>query len=177
MNSAKVQDQITAALEAAASGAAQISALKSQLDSYNEFYVGLRDYTAGVAAAQSGSGDLLAGVGDLKKGTTQLAGGAKELSGGLAQLQGSIPALTDGVTQLAGGAKQLHEGLVKFDEEGIRKLVDAVDGDLEGLIVRLRAVKAAAEDYKTFTAIADKTEGAVRFIYRMDEIALPETED
>lgn len=177
MNSAKVQDQITAALEAAASGAAQISALKSQLDSYNEFYVGLRDYTAGVAAAQSGSGDLLAGVGDLKKGTTQLAGGAKELSGGLAQLQGSIPALTDGVTQLAGGAKQLHEGLVKFDEEGIQKLVDAVDGDLEGLIVRLRAVKAAAEDYKTFTAIADKTEGAVRFIYRMDEIALPETED
>ena len=177
MNSAEVQDQITAALEAAASGAAQISALKSQLDSYNEFYVGLRDYTAGVAAAQSGSGDLLAGVGDLKKGTSQLAGGAKELSGGLAQLQGSIPALTDGVTQLSDGAKQLHEGLVKFDEEGIRKLVDAVDGDLEGLIVRLRAVKAAAEDYKTFTAIADKTEGAVRFIYRMDEIALPETED
>ena len=39
MNSPEVQDQITAALEQASSGAASISALKSQLDGYYQFYV------------------------------------------------------------------------------------------------------------------------------------------
>ena len=45
-----MQAKITAALESAKSGAAKISALKQQLDSYNDFYVGLNQYTAGAVS-------------------------------------------------------------------------------------------------------------------------------
>ena len=66
MNSPEVQAQITKALEQAASGAAAVSALKEQLDSYNQFYLGLNQYTAGVGAAKKGANQLKDGASALK---------------------------------------------------------------------------------------------------------------
>lgn len=65
MNSPEVQDQITAALEQASSGAASISALKSQLDGYYQFYVGLQAYTGGVDSAAAGAAKLQNGAASL----------------------------------------------------------------------------------------------------------------
>lgn len=170
MNSAEVQGKITAALEQAKSGAASISALKQQLDSYNTFYVGLNQYTAGVASAKSGADALNAGAGQLKAGSAELNAGANDLYNGILTLKNGTPALTKGVTDLRDGAMSLSDGLKQFNEEGIQKLVDAVDGDLGGLVTRIRATADVSKNYNSFSGISDDMSGQVKFIYRTDSI-------
>lgn len=170
MNSAEVQGKITAALEQAKSGAASISALKQQLDSYNTFYVGLNQYTAGVASAKSGADALNAGAGQLKAGSAELNAGASDLYNGILTLKNGTPALTKGVTDLRDGAMSLSDGLKQLNEEGIQKLVDAVDGDLGGLVTRIRATADVSKNYNSFSGISDDMSGQVKFIYRTDSI-------
>lgn len=142
MNSKDVQSQITAALEQAKSGAASISALKEQLDQYKQFYVGLNKYTAGVS----------------------------EVYAGVKKMQDSAPQLVDGVTQLRDGSKELMGGLKEFNEKGVQKLIDAVDGDLANVMTRFKATVDVSKEYKSFSGISDDMDGQVKFIYRTEDI-------
>ena len=81
-----------------------------------------------------------------------------------------MPALTAGVAQLRDGALALSDGLERFNEEGVQKLADALDGELEDLLSRLRATADAAEGYQSFSGISDGTQGQVKFIYRTDAV-------
>lgn len=170
MNSAEVQAQITAALEQAKSGAASISALKEQLDSYNTFYVGLNQYTAGVASAKDGAEALNTGASQLKAGTAELYAGMNELYNGIFTLKNGAPALAEGVTALRDGSMKLSNGLKDFNEQGVQRLIDAVDGDLSGLFTRIKATADVSKDYKSFSGIADNMDGQVKFIYRTDSV-------
>ncbi len=149
MTDPEIQAKITEATAQASEGAASLRALKQQLDSYNTFYTGLASYTAGVAAVRDGA----------------------------VKLQSNMPALIKGITQLRDGAMQLSDGLKEFNEEGVQKLVDAVDGDLGGLGDRLQAVIDVSRNYKTFSGISDDMEGSVKFVYRTEAITAPETEE
>ena len=175
MNSAEVQSQITAALEQAASGAASVSALKEQLDTYAGFYYGLQSYTAGVDSAKAGADRLSAGAGTLKNGTASLRAGMDTLYDGVLALKNGAPALVSGVTQLRDGALQLSDGLKQFDEQGVEKLVDAVDGDVSGLLTRLKATVDVSKDYQSFSGLGEDMTGTVRFIYRTDAIEVDES--
>ena len=95
---------------------------------------------------------------------------AKQLYEGLLTLQSSGPALIDGITQLRDGAMQLSDGLKEFDEKGIQKLVDAVDGDMESLFTRLRATADVSKDYNSFSGLSDDMAGQVKFIYRTEAV-------
>lgn len=170
MNSAEVQNQITAALKKAKSGAASISALKAQLDSYNTFYTGLLKYTDGVGSAAEGADKLNDGAAQLKGGTAKLLDGSNELYSGLKQLQSGTDALTNGVNQLKDGAMQLSDGLKEIDEKGVQMLVDAVDGDLDTLLAKIRATVDVSKNYKSFAGISDDMDGQVKFIYRTLEV-------
>lgn len=170
MNSADVQAQITAALEQAKSGAASISALKEQLDSYNTFYIGLSQYTAGVASAKDGADALNAGAVQLKSGTAELYAGMNELYDGIITLKNGAPALVDGITALRDGAMKLSDGLKEFNAQGVQKLIDAVDGDLGGLFTRVKATADVSKEYKSFSGLSDDMDGQVKFIYRTDSI-------
>lgn len=170
MNSAQVQEQITKALEQAESGAASVSALKAQLDSYNTFYTALKEYTAGVSSAKDGADALNAGAGQLKEGTASLKTGMNQLHSGVLTLKNGAPALVDGVTKLRDGAMSLSDGLKEFNEQGIQKLVEAVDGDLGSLLTRLKATVNVSKNYKSFSGISPEMSGQVKFIYRMDSV-------
>jgi len=161
-----VRQQVTAAEE----GAKSVAALKASLDSFNTFYVGLQTYTAGVSDAAAGAGTLMAGTDDLKAGTSELYAGACELSDGITTLQSETPALVDGVTQLRDGTVQLSDGLNELYEQGIQKLVDAVNEDLEGLVARFRATSDVSADYRNFAGASEEMDGQVRFIYRTDSV-------
>ena len=165
-------DAVQAQLSAASEGAKSIISLKSSLDSYNSFYLGLLTYTNGVASAANGAATLSSGASDLKSGTAQLKAGASSLYDGILQLKNGTPALVDGVTQLKDGAMQLSDGLKQFNEEGIQKIIDLVDGDLEGVIARVRATIDVSKDYQNFSGISDNMDGQVKFIYRTDEIKM-----
>ena len=191
MKSDTVTKQINEAVEKAKTGACAISDLKKQLDSYNTFYKGVLAYTSGVDTAKSGayklntgssalkkgagtlkSGtkSLKKGASDLKKGTKSIAGGARALSGGVQKLSDGLPALANGVKQLNDGSLALNKGLKTYKEQGIEALVDAVDGDVKGLVNRLKAISKVSSRYKSFSGISDKMDGKVDFIYKTDSI-------
>lgn len=194
MASASVQKLLSDSLASAKNGATSVKALIEQLDSYNTFYEGLQEYTAGVATAKSGSEELLTGAGSLKSGTAALANGANSLAdgtdtltsganslyagsstlasgtgtlrSGIGQLASGGAALTDGVTQLKDGAMTLSDGLKQFNEEGIEKLVDIMDNDVDKLAKDLRATVYAAQQYKTFVDDSAAASSSVKFIYK-----------
>lgn len=170
MHSPQVQAQITKALEQAASGAAAVSALKEQLDSYNQFYLGLNQYTAGVGAAKKGANQLKDGTSALKAGSAELSAGVDALYDGILTLKNGTPALKEGVTQLRDGAMQLADGLKAFNEQGVEKLVAAVDGNGKALLTRIKATVDVAKNYQSFSGITDEMDGQVKFVYRTDSV-------
>ncbi|MCM1026624.1 MAG: hypothetical protein NC432_09315 [Roseburia sp.] len=170
MSGETVQGQLAAASE----GAKSVIALKASLDSYNTFYLGLQAYTAGVAQAAGGAGELKGGIDELRSGTGRLYSGSSELCDGIQTMKDAAPALTDGIIQLRDGALELFDGLCRFDEEGVRKLAEAVDGDLHGLEERLKATVEVSKNYQSFSGIHDGMEGQVKFIYRTDSIEAKE---
>ena len=174
---AATSQQIDAAINKAAAGKNSIAALKAQLDSYNQFYQGLKTYTAGVASADAGAAQLDTGAAALKEGAGQLSDGASSLkegadalNSGILALKDGSAALVDGVTQLRDGAMQLSDGLKEFNEKGVQKLTDAVSGDLGALTERIRAISDAAKAYQSYGGIAGGMDGKVNFIYRTDAI-------
>ena len=46
----------------------------------------------------------------------------------------------------------------------------SVEGDLAGLLTRVKATVDVSKDYKTFTALPDGSDGQVKFIYRTESI-------
>ena len=170
MNSDDVQSQINAAVEKAQAGAQSISALKGQLESYNTFYAGVIAYTEGVDTANNGAGTLSAGAGQLYGGSGELYAGISELYDGILTMKNGAPALSSGVAALKDGALQLSDGLKEFNEQGVQKLVDAVNGDLAGLVTRFKATADVSADYKSFSGLTDGMDGNVRFIYRTDAV-------
>ena len=64
------------------------------------------------------------------------------------------------------GAKELADGLVKFDEEGISKIADIFDGDLEELNERLNAISDAAGSSQSFGGAKDGTQTSVKYIIK-----------
>ncbi len=171
-NYGAVLDGVIAALPEAASG--PVVRLKTSLDSYSQFYQGLQDYTAGVTQAAAGAESLKTGAAQLSGGASQLGGGAAELYGGVMALKDSAPALVGGVEQLRDGSRELADGLEEFNRDGVQKLVDAVDGDLENLVERLQATAEASRGYRSFSSASGETEGQVKFIYRTAPIEIAE---
>ena len=170
MQSESVQNSIAAAVEKAKAGAASLQALKGQLDDYNTFYTGIGEYTQGVAEAKDGADRLDAGSAALKNGTATLYAGMDELYNGILTLKNGAPALVDGVTALRDGAMQLSDGLKEFNEKGVQKIVDIAEGDLAGVVTRVKATVDVSKAYTSFAGAADGMDGQVKFIYRTDAI-------
>ena len=109
----------------------------------------------------------------MKSGAASLSDGAAELYNGVLTMKNGAPALVDGITALRDGSLKLSDGLREFNDKGVQKLVDAVNGDLAGLVTRMRATVDVSKDYKSFTGISDDMNGEVKFIYRTDSVTAP----
>lgn len=59
--------------------------------------------------------------------------------------------------------------MIRFNEEGIETLVDAFSGDTDQLLEVLNAMLDASRNYKSFSGIAEKMDGEVKFIFVMDK--------
>lgn len=163
MKSDEVMSQIENAIESAAAGVKSLESLKTQLDSYKTFYAGLKAYTAGVDSAKNGADEL-------STGAKKLTDGAKSLSDGIGTVKESVPALVDGVGELRDGAKELSDGIGQFDTEGVGKIIDALDGNLGGIVSGLKDAVNAAKAYDNYSGIGDEMSGSVKFIYRTDAV-------
>ena len=165
----KIEETIASAGQAGAA-VPQLQALKSQLDSYNQFYSGLKTYTAGVDSAAAGAGQLKEGAGQLAAGTTQLQTGTEQLYQGMESMKKAVPALLNGVAKLKDGAGRLSGGLKTLDEEAVEKLTASLGDDLDSFVERLKATVEVAGEYHNFSGISDDMQGEVKFIYRTEGI-------
>lgn len=142
-----------------------VKALKQSLDSYNEFYTGLLNYTGGVADAANGAKTLYAGAEKLNGGASELYSGAEKLSGGIDELKSSLPALTEGINQLSDGANKLRDGISELDEKGISKIA-ALGGTLE----KFKELKEISNGYTNFSGIGSNCSGSVKFVIRTESV-------
>ena len=133
--------------------------------------------TGGAKQLSTGAGQISTGVNKLYTGAGSLYTGVGSLSSGLGTLYDGTLSLSDGAVKLSDGADDLHDGIVKFNKEGIEKLINSYNGDIKPLANQLRAAIDAGENYQSFSGIADGKKGAVKFLYRMDSITAPDDEN
>ncbi|MGN0174537.1 MAG: hypothetical protein ACI39F_08860 [Acutalibacteraceae bacterium] len=170
LNSDEVKKQIDEALKQAKDGVESLKKLKSQLDSYNEFYTGITNYTNGVTDVYNGAYKLKNGAYQLKNGTSNLSNGAVKLYNGIATLKNGSGKLVDGVKQLKDGSMQLSDGIKELNEKGIKKLSDNVNGELSDTYERLKATVDVSKNYNSFAGISTSMPGITRFVYKSDSI-------
>lgn len=84
----------------------------------------------------------------------------------------SLPDLLSGVRELRDGSMELSDGLKKLNEEGIEKIVELAEGDLQDVADRLAATIDVSRRYRSFAGISDDMAGQVKFLYRTNEIKL-----
>ena len=97
----------------------------------------------------------------LNEGLTPLTAGLRELDKGASQLK-------DGTKMLSDGTTKLSDGIVKFDSEGIRKISNFVNGDLQNLVTRGKKLEQLANEYDKFNS--DEKREDISFISIVDSI-------
>ena len=139
-------DEVQAKLAEAAEGAKSVIALKTSLDQYNAFYLGIMAYTDAVDTAAAGAKELASGSKALKEGiaslsdgadtfagaTETLADGAKIFASGTTTLADGIGSLSDGTAALADGADTLKKNMPAL-VDGVSQLRDGAKELNEGL--------------------------------------------
>ena len=118
----------------------------------------------GVSALAGGSSALAAGASELGSGVEALASGASQMKEGTDTLASGTGDLVDGADTLKEGADTLKDGMEEFDEEGIQKLSDALEGDMQDVLDRIKAVMDAGKEYNNFSGISEDMDGSVKFI-------------
>lgn len=109
-------------------------------------------------------------VGNVSAGAAKLSAGVQALNQKLPSLVSGVNDLSKGAGDLADGANALKNGVIQFNQEGIQKLVNLVNGDLTTYFERLKAVQDYAEEYTTFAGCEEGTECSVKFVYKTGEI-------
>ena len=105
---------------------------------------------SGANALAQGTSTLAGSVPALKEGISQLVTGANALASGAGQLKDGAVTLADGASQVADGAGTLNESLVTLNNEAIKKMVSAYNGDVKDSVERLQAAMEAATEYDSF---------------------------
>lgn len=163
---------LSAGIEKLAQGAAGLSDGTAQLQrGSQELNQNNKQLNAGAAQLAAGSQELLKGgntlsqgAGVLSNGIEQLAAGASSLKDGTSKLAAGGTELKSGVTQLQDGSMKLADGMAEFDKEGIQKLSDVLNGDLQTVLDRLKAVEDADKSYTAFDGASQDMNGKVKFI-------------
>ena len=170
MQSEEVLSKIEAAVMQAEQGRSRISSLLDQLKSYDQFYQGLLTYTSHVSEISNGVEQLKSGSAALVEGSGALKAGIWQLTAGLDNLKQGSNALIDGVGELQKGSMQLSEGMKQFNDDGITKIVDALEGNISEAALRLKATIDVSKKYQSFAGKNSEMTGTVKFIYRTDAI-------
>ena len=89
---------------------------------------------------------------------------------GIKTYTAGVDSAYSGSIEISSGAEGLANGAQKFYDEGIEKLVGALDGDYGKLLDRLQVIADAGKAYQSFGGISDDMTGSVRFIWKTEGI-------
>ena len=126
---------------------------------------------SGANALAKGTSTLAGSVPALKDGISQLVNGANALASGAGQLKNGASTLADGASQVADGAGTLNESLVSLNNDAIKKMVSAYNGDVKDSVARLQAAMEAATEYDSFGGKSDDVAGVTKFIIKTAAIS------
>ena len=91
-----------------------------------------------------------------------------ELTNGLANIDNGVSALSVGTNKLDSGALQLANGVKTFNEQGISKINNLVNGDLRNIASRVEKMNELANEYNNYAGIQNRMAGEVKFIMITD---------
>ena len=91
-----------------------------------------------------------------------------ELTNGLANIDNGVSALSVGTNKLDSGALQLANGVETFNEQGISKINNLVNGDLRNIASRVEKMNELANEYNNYAGIQNGMAGEVKFIMITD---------
>lgn len=91
-----------------------------------------------------------------------------ELTNGLANIDNGVSALSVGTNKLDSGALQLTNGVKTFNEQGISKINNLVNGDLRNIASRVEKMNELANEYNNYAGIQNGMAGEVKFIMITD---------
>ena len=74
------------------------------------------------------------------------------------------------LNKLDDGAKTLSTGIRTFNEEGIKKICNLINGQLKEKVDRVKKLKELSEEYNNFTMLDKENDGNVKFIMIIDSI-------
>lgn len=106
-----------------------------------------------------------------------LGEGLTQLTNGLGSLKNGSSSLQNGVNELDKGANTLAQGVKTFNEEGIKKICNYINGDMKDMSERVEKLKELSKAYHNFTMLNGENEGNVKFIMIMDTIKKQESND
>ena len=86
-----------------------------------------------------------------------------ELTNGLANIDNGVSALSVGTNKLDSGALQLANGVKTFNEQGISKINNLVNGDLRNIASRVEKMNELANEYNNYAGIQNGMAGEVKF--------------
>lgn len=129
---------------------------------------------AGTKKLYEGGIDLREGTKELYDGTQELKDGTEELRDGTQELKDGVVDLIDGVDELKDGTEELLDGVYEYNDDGIQKLYDTVNVDLQNLLDRVDAIADLSGAYQSFSGKSDAMEGSVKFIIETEAIELDE---
>lgn len=131
---------------------------------------GTQSLAAGASALEAGAEQLYNNSAPLMAGVTALKDGGLQLAGGVGQLADGAAQVSDGANALAQGNQQLAEGMSEFKSEGIDKLTETFNGDIQNAIDRIDAMSNQAKNYKSFAGIKDGVSGKTKFIIETEGV-------
>ena len=108
---------------------------------------------------------------------TTLGNGLNQLTSGLSQLNDGASSLADGTKQVNDGANTLAEGIKTFNEEGIKKICNYINGNVKDLTTRIDKLTELSKEYNTFTMVDGENKGEVKFIMIIDAVKKIEEND
>ncbi len=91
-----------------------------------------------------------------------------ELTNGLEDIDNGVSTLSLGANKLDNGALELATGVKTFNEQGISKINNLVNGDVRNLATRIEKMNELAKEYNNYAGIQEGMNGEVKFIMIID---------
>ena len=109
-------------------------------------------------------------VAKVNSGMKSLKNGGESLNEATTKLLKGITGLNSASTKLSDGSEELNDGMDEFNREGIDKLNNIYNNDLQSVLKRLDAIIDAGKKYNNFSGLDANMKGNVKFIIETNAI-------
>lgn len=107
---------------------------------------------------------FIAGTKQLSSGSTQINNALNTMNESTTTLYQANTQINQAITQLADGADTLNSGMQQFDQEGIQN-ISSLSNILEKAGDKADRLIQLANEYNTFTKLANDVQGDVKFVF------------